>query len=295
MKIGIPIHRALTWIFGSAIVCNGVVFGLYWGIRYWKAQHAVDKNTPIHAIIQTGPQREAVKTAYLAELLDLSVDSPKTNREFDPKGAKQKLLSSPVIKEAEVKIAEAGIVYVDYSVRKPVALLLDYENIALDQEGYPFPLNPFFSPKNLPEIYLDYSGPIEWNRPLTGEKVELAFSLLDTLLGPGMRDMLSLQRIDVSHAFERSLGKREIVLLLEDELTLRDERVEKRCLFPRILRLSTKRHVQEISHYLKLRDQLLETEKGQYLFPDTSHSLVVAPVKIIDLRIERLAYIEEIE
>jgi len=288
-------YRSLLWILSCAVLVNALAFGGFRLYRYIQSVRSIDYKVPIKAIVQTGPLKEALNTAYLAELLSLSVDEPTLSSEFDIKEGEAKLKASPVIKDAEIKINEPGILYIDYSTRRPVALLADYENIALDQEGCPFPVSPFFTPKKLPEIYLGIEQDIRWNKPLTGEKKDLAFDLLKLVSGSIVGDLFNVKRIDVSNAFEKSFGRREIVLLTQDDIFSSQKEREVCFVFPRMLRLSTKKYAQELGNYLKLREKLLTKEKRMIEFPEEDVTVVTFPEKVIDFRISQLAFIEEIE
>ncbi len=287
--------RSLLWIFCSAVAINGLAYAGIQGYLFWQKLRNTDYKIPIKAIIQTGPQKEALKTAYLAEILGLSDDCFVLSANFDTKEATRKLLDSPVIREAEVRIKEPGILYIDYTTRQPLAFLLDFENVALDGQGYPFPLAPFFSPKKLPEVYLGIEKNIEWNRPITGPKMALAFDLLKILNGPIVGDLFNVKRIDVSHAFEESYGRREIVLFTQDEIYTTHGEKEVQFIIPRILRLSSKHYAQGLSDYLTLRERLLVKEKQDLQLPEGEQTQVVCPQKSIDLRISQLAFIDEEE
>jgi cell division septal protein FtsQ len=100
--------------------------------------------------VQTGPQKEILTTTYLAELINIAADPPTPIAYFNPQLAEKRLLASPVIKEAKVELIEPDTIYIDYTVRQPWALLRDFENTAIDEFGYPFPISPFSPPKNLP-------------------------------------------------------------------------------------------------------------------------------------------------
>ena len=293
MRKKVSLGQSLLWIFTSAIIVNGLAYTSVKGYQYWKKKTGSELKKPLRAIVQTGPQKEALKTAYLAELLDLCTDRPVFSSEFDVKRGRERLLGSPVISEAELKIPEPGILYIDYTTRQPIAFLYDYENIALDEKGYPFPLAPFFTPKKLPEIYLGLETAIEWNKPITGEKIELSFALLKLVTGPVMGDLFNIQRIDVSNAFEKSLGRREIVLITQDEIYTNVAGDEIQFILPRILRLSTKGYAQELSNYLKLREQLLEKEKLELTYPERGETKIRFSPKTIDFRIPQLAFIDK--
>jgi hypothetical protein len=74
---------------------------------------------------------------------------------------------------------------------------------------------------------------------------------------------LQVKRLDVSKAFLPSLGRREVVLILEEQG------------FTKSLRLTPKNVAQELGNYLELRSKL------------------PAVPQIIDLRIPQLAFIQE--
>lgn len=254
----LPLVEALTWIIGSTLFFTG---GTYCSLKnYLKYRHQTraDPKYYLSRIIQTGPQREALNTAYLAQLMQISVDAPITYGKFDTSLAARRICSSPVIKEATVKLIEPDTVYVDYMVRQPVAWLYDFVNVAIDEEGVPFPVTPFFSPKKLPEIYLNIQR-VAWNRVLEGKEIELALSILKVV----SKLDFTLKRLDVSKAYAESLGQREIVMIVEEKG------------FSHYLRLSLKNYPQELGNYLELRPQL----------PPKSH--------IIDLRISQLGFVQE--
>jgi cell division septal protein FtsQ len=204
------------------------------------------------------PSEKLLKRRILRSSCKFLLTGPVTVASFDLASAQKRLLSCPLIKDAKVKLSAPDTVYVDYTVRQPVALLYDFENIALDEEGYPFPVSPFFTPKRLPEVYLGIRN-FYWGRPLKEKKAELGLTILQLL----NRLSLQVKRLDVSKAFEPSLGRREVVLILDEQG------------FTKALRLTPKDFAQELGNYLELRPKL------------------PAIPQIIDLRIPQLAFIEE--
>lgn len=255
----IPLVLALSWIIGSNLFTVSVGrLGLraYEKYRYRQAH---DPHFYLKRLIQTGPQKEALNSRYLAELMHISADRPTPLAYFNPKKATQRLKNSWVIKEASVKVLEPDTLYVDYVVRQPVALLADFENTALDEEGVPFPLKPFFTAKQLPEIYLGISS-VQWSVPLKGKQMETAFSLLKATT----KLPFEVKKIDVASLLAPSLGKREIVLVIQDTG------------FTRILRLPSKTYTQALSNYLELREKL------------PSDPLIV------DLRLDNLGYTKKL-
>ena len=309
----IPLVHALAWIVGSALMVSA---SAHLGIQYYFKEHQAVQYV-IRTLIQTGPQKQALKTEYLAQLLGLSADRPPLASQFDLSQAKERLLACPLIADAHVKLIKPETLYVDYTVRKPVAWLLDYENVVLDRSGYLFPFRPFFSPKNLPEIYIGLGDfgiadvktaatkqtkPIaQWNTPLTGEYMKLALTLLNFLTDNHIQELFTLKRIDVSSAYSESYGTREIVVIVEDQLVVQKEGKEVNYFFPKILRLSTKNYAAELGNYLKLREKLVEQElKGlidqgfevaQTHNPGRMTQVIRSPARVFDFRIPNLAFI----
>lgn len=295
----LPLTHALAWIVLSTLVFSG---SSYIAMKHYlkkTQQSGTDPKFALRTIIQTGPQKEALKTEYLAELMGVSSDHPYNARVFNVERAKERLLQSPVIACAEVKIIKPSTLYVDYTVRQPIARVEDYTNIVLDKEGYLFPFTPFFTPKNLPVIYLGLSPfgmppydpdreTAQWNVPLEGKYFNLALDILNIVTDPKVADLFAVKRIDVSNAFSESYGTREIVVITEDSIFKSMEGKELRISVPRILRLSTKNYAQELGNYLKLRQQLLEEESKTISMASTR-----LKEKIIDFRIQQLAFIEE--
>ena len=141
---------------------------------------------------------------------------------------------------------------------------------------------PFFSSKKLPEIYLGEEGVKEsfaekkpsFETPLQSKYTELSFQIL-TLLTDHGKDLFMIKKIDVSHAFAQTLGKREIVIILENTLP--------EGISTHFLRISPKEFAKELANYLSLRPRLLESEnleKG------------AVKQKVIDLRLSKLAFIK---
>ncbi len=258
MRKTLSIAQALMWIIGSALFFTGTSHLI---LKNYARKQYQRKHSPhyyLSRIVQTGPQKEMLSTTYLAELIRIAADPPTPIAYFNTQLAEKRLLASPVIKEAAVKLIEPDTIYIDYTVRQPCAVLDDFENTAIDESGYPFPLSPFFSPKNFPQIYLGDTK-IKWNQPILDKKLSLAFSLLKF----SSKLPFTLKRIDVEKAFAETLGTRGVVLIIEDDG------------FLRTLRLNTKEYEQNLGNYLELRKEL----------PQKPYT--------IDLRLSQLAFLKE--
>lgn len=285
----LPIKRALLWIFLSTLFVSGVSALGFFYYQQFKKTHQGPAYT-IQAIIQTTPEKERLKTIYLAELLKLSVDHPTNLFRFDVKEAQRVLKLSPLIKEATIKKIHPGILFVDYTLRKPIAYLLDFTNTVIDHEGVAFPFKPFFTPKNLPEIYLglDEESSLEWGAPIKGIKSKLAIYLLELMQTYCCTDSSTLVRMDVSKVLEESYGQKQIIVIMEDRQEVETESKKMITIItPHVLRLSVENYRQELAHYLTLRPLLRKKSKAS----DDSERLIHLPQIIIDLRIPELAYL----
>jgi hypothetical protein len=287
--------HALFWIVASMLGTCALFPLLLKGCRSFQTtaekkdtRKDTRQDTHVRSIVQTGPQKEALKTEYLAEVLGISADRPPEASALDIKKLRARLLASPLISRATVCILKPNLLYIDYTVRQPIAYLADAENVALDREGIPFPFAPFFSPKNLPAIYLGLTpfgknqALFPWGSSLKGQHLDLAFDILASLT-----EDLHVTWIDTSQAFSESFGKREIVLGVEDPLYLEPEETK---IFPRLLRLSPADYAKQLGNYLALRKTLLEEER-EALGPDAPRR---APVRVVDLRIPNLAFVDEL-
>lgn len=248
----------------------------------------MDNRYNIKIIIQSNPQMEKLKTSYLAELMDLSVDKPINLFNFDLNIAKDKIKKCPLIKRASLKKVNPNAIYIDYRVRKPLAWIIDLNNVAVDKEGYLFPILPFFSPKVLPEIYLGDRSFLDeedfYTKPLESEKLKIGLKILKLLDDPD----IFIKRIDLSAIFHSSLGKREIVLSLEHELILKEK--DATYIFPRLIRLCVSEYEKQLANYISLNKKIMDDYKTQLLkqnLPSTSFS-----EKTVDMRIEKLAFVD---
>ncbi|MDR2539996.1 MAG: hypothetical protein LBC45_05355 [Chlamydiales bacterium] len=295
----LPLSYAIGWIIVSTLLCTGGSFAYLKHYLKKKYQKAFSYDHQIHSIIQTGPQKEALKTEYLAEILQISRDIPTSVVFFNEEVAKQRLLSSPLIVQADVKVLKPAALYIDYTIRQPIAWVEDYENVVMDKAGYPFPFYPFLSPKNLPYIYFglpsfgerstDPDKPVvRWKEAMTGTYINLAFSLLQLIQEVGLSNVV---RIDLSRAFASSYGKREIVLTVDYVVVQWQNGLEQQTIFPHLLRLGTKNYREQLMNYLNLRGELIEQEKKSMQLQMNQPFLRLRE-KVIDLRLSKLAFIQ---
>lgn len=280
-------RQALFCLIGSTFLTLALSLSGYWLWSRDRHKRLTDEKYRVVALVTTGPEKELLKTAYLAELLELSADSKTSLYAINTKQAEDKLLTSPLIASAKIKRIPPDTLYIDYEVRKPLGLLADYQNTAIDRTGHLFPVTPFFSPKHLPELYLGLAPFASWQIPIKNPYLQLVFEILQFLDTAPWKEGLRIKRIDVSNAFAPSLGSREIVLFTEEELLLPQGIV---CVFPKILRLAPKDYSQQLSNFFSLRRTMIEDYRRQ--LTSLKEGGRFAP-RIIDLRIPQLAFVEK--
>ncbi len=248
--------RWVTTIFLGLFLSAAFIF--YFRIKLEKK--ALSEKYRVTRITQTGPQKEALKTELLAEILDISSDKPMVASTFNLKKAKRTLLKCPLIRKADVKLHKDTL-YIDYAARQPVVWVRDADNLAMDREGYLFPFSPFFTPKKLPEFCLGLTkAECEFNQKVTASQLGIAFDILDSFSS----SPIFVARIDVSKALNSLLGSKEVVVILEQKEG------------KHMLRLSPQDYKNELKHYFSLIKSL-----------ELSQDIVV------DLRVPKLAYIRE--
>ncbi|MCH9634190.1 MAG: Cell division protein FtsQ [Chlamydiae bacterium] len=239
-----PLYAFLS-IFASILVFSGLPL-LFINLRNEKKSlYKIQKRYQIKEIIQKGPVKEALKTVYLSEILDLSIDHPQNLFAFDTKRAEQLLLSTGVISSARVTKIKPNTIEVDYEVREPIAYLGDYTNTVMDSEGVIFPLTPYYTPKVLITIYLGIKiDPFTYGK-IEHEKMELALKIYQLIARLNLHKGVFIDQIDLSKLSSESLGKQEIVLTLYE--TLGGES------YIRYIRLSKNNYEEELMNFLDLK------------------------------------------
>jgi len=274
--------RALYWIVGSLFIT--AIVG-YKGIDYWL--HGPERTIGhIAYIVHTAPQRELLRSDYLAELAGLSLDAPVEFSKVDIDKIRRDVIASPLISTVDVKKIAPDMVYMDYILRKPFVCASDFVNAAWDRNGVLVPIHPFFSPKKMTHVYLGEEGSGGKNAlfgfQANSAYFDLACVLIEQLSQKG-QDCFFVRRVDVSRAYEKSLGKREIVVVIDHE----DSFGSNIC-FSHFLRLTPKQFSQEIDRYLQLREHLVDVQREEISL-NTNKGV---QSKVVDLRLPQLAYID---
>lgn len=246
----------LVWTLSVIPVSGSVAF------RYLKGHQNVSAGNTIRAIVQTTPQTGAgafkLETTYLAEVLNLSADSPADLYQFDLNEARKRLTSTHIIKDVKLKKMKPDLLFISYTTRTPLAMLADFANTAFDDEGSLFPYAPFFPACHLPRIYLakkTFSNP--WGETISEKELAMVAKLFSTLGAD------KISQIDLSQIDSDSQGKRELVIKLKEGS---------------ILRLIPKNYVQQLANYSMLKSTFLKNRSAIY----------------VDLRTTDVAYIQSI-
>ncbi len=282
----ITLHKAFALILLSlVIISGGAAAGMFYYFRY-RESLANDSRYNIVAIVQNCCEGEWLKTSLLAELLQLSIDRPTNLYRFETLEVSNKLLMFHIFRSVEIKKIKPGTVHVEYTLRQPVAYLGDYTNTAMDDRGVLIPFKPFYTPKNIPILFVGFDMDSKentlWGSALEGEKLQLALTLLNLLKTHYSHDGCQVRSIDISKAFDSNCGQREIVITLVEQI----EQDGKRTLtfYPRILRITVEHYFQQLADYLVLREHL-NTEQSKIGINPSPSKL------IIDMRIPQLAFL----
>ena len=248
------IKRSILMIVLVTVALFGSALSALIIYRYLEKSHAKSDRYAIKAIAATGREYSPLPIAFIVETLGLSADQSVNLMHFDLEEGREKLLGTHLIREATIEKAKPHSLVIDCAVRHPVAFTADYEHTAVDREGVLFSAVPFFATKSLLEIYFGHkTSESIWGSQVDPERLALALDLLSLF------DSQELKFVDLSHIDEPSLGKREIILQLHDQI---------------LLRLTPKRYRTEVQNYRALHKSVPKGSK-----PTT-----------IDLRIPKLGF-----
>ncbi len=242
---------------------TGAPLGAFYAWKFIERYRRKDSAFNIRSVYQRSSGQDQLPMPYLEQMLGLCVDLPENLYAFDANAARLQLLRYGIFKRIVIKKVKPHSLLIDYTLRKPIGMLSNFENTAIDEEGILFPFNPFYSPKELPEVifgeelFSDLVPEAEclWGRSIPKKRMELLLSLFAALPD-------SCKKIDLAKIDAPSYGQREIVVCLSDQT---------------LLRLSTKNFEEELINFALLAD-----EKALFFEKKSV---------IVDLRIPEVAYI----
>lgn len=227
---------------------------------FLKSLHAKNEKYLIRKIAST--KQELIPISLLAETIELSVDQPTNLYSFNCEQAIKKLLATHAISEAHITKIKPDILFVDFELRQPIAIVGNLTNTFVDSEGILFPIFPFYTPKRLPEVYLALPTLQEYyGRALSEKKMQVVRALLQELKGR------RVHKIDLIHMDEPTLGRREIVVVVSVKG------------LKRTLRLDSKDYKEQLENYAAMEKTYFAKENFEC---------------IIDLRIPNHAYVRRL-
>lgn len=261
----LPLHKAFLWILSFTFVVSGSACLCIIYYKHLQEVRTHDSKYAITTIVQHCQSGNELPTAYLAELLSLSADRPFHLYKWDAVEAEKSLCNSPYIKKAFIAKQPPETIRITYTARTPIAAVGDISNALIDRDGHLLPEHMFFSKATFPKLILGLDK-VKWGAKLTAPEVKLAMQVKELVDQEFPKANLSV--IDVSRAYARSAGKRQIIVILKPE----DK--------THILRLTSQNFPQQLANYRTL------AESGK-LSDYTSIS--------IDLRLDHLAYLHPVE
>lgn len=208
-----PLPKAIAYVLLSVVVVWGTLFVSWWYHDYTMSERTKDKAFTIQGIVSSCPGPDFLSSKQLATLLGLATKEPQNLYLFDPHNAERIFKGFPAIKTSSISRLRPNAVFIRYELRKPFVQLVEFENTALDSDGYPFPLFPVYSPKRLPEVYLGLAQ-ISWNEPIATEEFRVACELLH-YLEEVLPKTVRVTRIDTHNIKSPSRGRQEIVVVLD--------------------------------------------------------------------------------
>lgn len=195
------------------VFVSGTAAAVWYGYQTVNHYRNHDPKYTINGIIQTSSTSHYVETQTLAEWLDLSADRPKNLYQYDIQKATKTLKSFSFFSKVAVKKYPPSILYVDYTLRQPIAKVADFENTAIDSEGVLFPLHPFYGSLKLPSVYLGLTNTEKvWGSQIQGDTFTLAYELISRIQSHLTTDFLKLELVDTSVAYSDQVANKEIVL-----------------------------------------------------------------------------------
>ena len=244
MKKEIPYSTAFLILGGSMMLVASLFFSGRYLYDYILHSRFEDERYNIQYIYGASATSDAIDTSYLAELLNLSQDSPTNIYAFSERHGEALLKQTPIFQEVHLKKKMPDALSVKYVLREPVASIGGYQNTVIDSSGVPFPLRPYFSPKNLPRIFLP-DVTVEYGVSIVSKPLNQALFILHMLEG------FTISLIDMRYVSAGSLGKRSITVVFQNEHSRH------------FVRLPVKEYQTALSNYLEMRGELLVQERDQ--------------------------------
>jgi hypothetical protein len=294
MRQKIQFSKAAFIIVLSTIIFSSI--NIYFFIQYKKYQKRklFDPNYNITSILHSTKDDLRLDTSYLAEVLKLSKDKSINIFLYPTNEAEELLNNEPIIKKAKIKKIKNNTLKIDYEIKKPIASIYDFENVGFDKDFNMFFLAPYIEKKDLIDVYLNIEGnELNFKKPFIDDRLKLAKKIIDEISSIGFLDLVKINLIDVSKAYHPSYGKQEIVFTILEEMRIDINSKNVKLIFPRYLRLPINNYLQQLSNYLSLRKKMQKDYLCQLKDLKEIKNEIIFKPKTIDLRIQKLAFIDE--
>ena len=209
----LPLARALFYIALSVVAIWGTLFFAWWYHDYTLVRRQNSPQYTLKTLSSCSKTQDALSMEQIAGLIGLPEEEPVNLYRIDLSEAKRGLESYPAMKSAKVMRLRPNGLFVEYELRVPYFILLDFENMAVDKEGYPFYLFPIYTPKKIPELYVGLQT-IAWNLPIESKEYRCAVDIVTYVEKTYPKDM-RLVRIDTHTMHAPSRGAQEIIVVFE--------------------------------------------------------------------------------
>lgn len=231
-----------------------------------KMAHSTKVSKPVLYIIQTGPQKGQLTTSRLCSMLNETTWSNILSGEGDELSVKNDLSSYSHIASVDaVAFKDKETLYIDYTLKKPLFILGNVYNAAVDLNGSIFEYAPYYSAK-LPTLYIPSSE--KSGRDCLENRVCSIVKTMQPLLSLLQEKSSSnIERVDLRQMFADTLGKKEIVITISYD---------------------DRRHILRFSPFFLesgINSYILLLKDGEYIKKE-SH--------IIDLRIDKNVFLEKL-
>lgn len=177
----LPIYQALLWVIISVFVFSGgpASYLFYRGIK--KKNETRNPRYLLRRVFINSPQEEHVPPDLFLHLLKDNIDRVSLY-DIRLSNLEEKLMEFPIFEKATVALSFPDALEITYQMKKPFMFLQDVENAALDQRGVLIPFHPYYSPKNLPQLYLKVdTSSLTWGSPLQSQKLQFAAEVYNFL------------------------------------------------------------------------------------------------------------------
>jgi hypothetical protein len=222
-------------------------------------------STKLTTLIQKTPTMQALSPRFFSNYLGLNPKGKNIAiKRLDIQKINKKLKAFPIFKSIHAEFTKEGELEVNYHLRSPQYTLKDFSNCGVDEEGYLFPLAPFYTPKKLTQIYLGLQD-LNFSKK---HYVLLANQIIE-FFNLNKLDQLSIALIDLSKMNSNLKSHQEVIVTIE---------------------------FLDKKHYLRIHPQNMDKALTRYvsLFKESSIKDKIFNSCVFDARIQKFATLKAI-